>query len=284
MNTYKKLLLALMLMVGTINLNAHPTLSVTATQFGSQPDTCKGVTDYQVFNTTAKLWIKNWSYLLGELIGESVVTSLGTEATQRTLNALELGALLLEGSFDGTAYDRIRIYFAKKDTSKENSKMIPDLIFLNAAGCHDDTKRNPILVTNSECVSICRDSATKYIHNWHLTRKNIAVLDTINAYTYSREAFMNAKGQNDEDAVELTFYFAIHMANQLKLKSGSTEEYAATQGYLVTDLVMNPHDFNTASSTVYVNFAQPCPELCDTGSIYYKASTGHLPASVGCKE
>lgn len=222
---------------------------------------CEDIADYQVFSITANLWEEAWKDVLKSLYPEPILDKHNNFLYSRSFNSNEVRALLEECP----DCSDIRIYFANYKTPPSNLGIVPDLLMVNAKGCEDILGESYLLVDSAETHVVQLEEAKAAIMLWQESwPKEIDWLYQVLAYTYDRETIENVLATSSEESLD--FHFAIHAVNKIVASTALPEEPNDVQGFLNLDLVMK-------GDGAFLDFAQPCPELCDKASPFYTGAS-----------
>lgn len=159
----------------------------------------------------------------------------------------------------------IRIYFATYSTPIKGFAYVPDLILVKGGPCNEDTQ-NALLASATGTSTISISDASKYIKAYANHMNSIDLPKVIEREIVARTFSMTSVSDfiNDDLYNQLYFYFMLRPKDPGNpIKPGSNPE--------LFDICMMGVEADVAK-TVYVNFAQPCPRLCDFGSALYKAT------------
>ena len=233
---------------------------------------CGTIADYEVYNLTAQIWQNTW---------EELLTRQGIYDSINIGNLNEYGQFALGRYFDTTQiqtlFDQcpscpdVRIYFAHVKTPLPGLDIAPDLIMVNANGCHDSLTDQILLSDTSGTSFIGVDSARSYINRWAADWPSFTYLKRVDGYTYKRSDVQEEMTAGLDD--NLAFNFAMHAQDGLELANGG-KGYAEYQGYMVVDLLIGDSvDNKGTNQSLYVDFAQPCPTICGQNSPIYSGGT-----------
>lgn len=221
-------------------------------------ENCADITDYHVFGLTADLWTNAWAFALAGYLGIPPVDL--TDAQRfRKVDYTELSAFM-----DGSESNDIRIYLAQVNPDAPNSEAVPDLVLVYADSCVDDTVADPLVVTANQTYRASQEEAVSYVRQWTNTFPNDSIFDPVYAYTYNRNSIQQLMDANPGEDIYL--FYSVHARHALQVDN--TGSFGEMQGYLILDLVISSGPEGN-SMVNDLDFARPCPKLCDYGSPYY---------------
>ncbi|MGD1848969.1 MAG: hypothetical protein ACFB10_26555 [Salibacteraceae bacterium] len=221
-------------------------------------DTCSVPKDEVITFDQEMAWSGSWDSLLRA----SGATELGEALIGRSFDIQKLEDYIGKDSL-GKDSLVIRLYCGTATTPQEGFAYVPDLILVKGGPCNED-KTSALLATATGTSTVTIDKASGYIKTYAGHMKQVDLPGNISyeiaARTFSMRTVVDFI-ERDEYA-QLSFYFMLR-PNGSKPKDGPQP--------LLFDMCMM--GFETYSTqTVYVNFAQHCPRLCDFESLLYQST------------
>lgn len=230
-----------------------------------EPFTCvmPGDSNFTLAQVTS--WIAAWdSVIVG---GDSNMP--GQAASFRTFETEQLKTFLGHG--DNVSSDSVlRIYFGLSTALPESMRMVPDLYMVLGTPCSEDTNVLASRLTNSQELSCstssphykeAKEAVSQYWTNLKTYPRQNNVEYRVKSYTFNLDSVRQLA---DEDKIGFVpVYFGMHNSNYT----------VDPRTDLLFDVVFGLQDDTKArASTIYLDFAQPCPDACDTTSALYLAS------------
>ncbi len=224
---------------------------------------CEETEDFPIFRTTVTLWSNAWSTILNELYPDSVLQRHKTFTSTRRFHREKIASLL----GDCNSCTDVRIYFADKHNPPEGLGLVPDLLMINANGCKDELGERLLLADSASTEEIDLDQAKQAIQRWEENwPMEYDFLSKVRAYTFQRQRIEEVLSITEGDFV--TFQFAIHATPGVQEDPEFPNSVSDIQGFLVIDLIIE-NELKKSTGELALDFARPCPKLCDFESPLY---------------
>ncbi|HBF18729.1 MAG TPA: hypothetical protein DDW81_01455 [Cryomorphaceae bacterium] len=218
-----------------------------------QADTDCVYFDSEVYSETVGIWENSWYYLLGTCSKE-LNDQRRKEIGGRSFTSKKVEKLLNQCE----DCDAVRVYFALPAEMVE--PVIPELLLVNMKQCKDVLGEKLPVLSSEGGVFMSVAAAKGMCCSWanRFGGSPDSVFVPIYGYTFKREIVEDLLVSNT-----LRFSFAVHSVSIGNVVYGTPVD-ANINGHMALDLVLNAED--DPADRTYMDFAMPCPQLCDNDS------------------
>lgn len=220
---------------------------------------CERVADYPVFTATCQIWEDSWVNALSEIYPGANVSASRASMNKRFMDSEKVLSVLEQC----TTCTDVRFYFAQYLAPPNGMDLVPDMIMVNANGCVDVLGDSVLVCDSSQTqqISVAEGSAATaaWLAGWP---QNQPWLKQMKAYTFERHTIEELA--SSDPGFPLEIHFSLHMWEEKEKKTSPPP----IQGLMQMNIVVSKAG-SLFHNGLSLDFAQPCPELCDKQSPLY---------------